>query len=291
MPELTNLRPHVERVWQRLRAPLRLGSGVCLALQPSSVRVTPPRERPARQRHVGVTVQPLLSVGSAPEVPPLPLPPLHVAPVDGGPVQLALDARISFAELGQRLKAELRGRELRLEHGRLRVDDVAVEGSAGGAPLRVHVTLRTGSSGCGGWRGTCTSPPGPATTRRAGCWCSRSWSTAWARSTRWRSWPSASGTWPCASSCSPRPLPVRAAGVAAPAGRAGLRRELAPGLRLDGDVEGFTPVGVYADGTDFVVRGQARGRLTLHAWTRGAAGPARQALRVGVGFRRGVGPV
>ena len=44
----------------------------------------------------------------------------------------------------------------------------------------------------------------------------------------------------------------------------GLRRELAPGLRLQGDIEAFTPVGVYADGADFVVRGQARGTLTLH---------------------------
>src|SRR5207237_736875 len=52
---------------------------------------------------------------------------------------------------------------------------------------------------------------------------------------------------------------------------AGLQRELAPGLRLEGHVEAFTPLGVYAEGDGFVVRGQAAG------CRRSPAPPARRA--------------
>lgn len=270
VPELTNLRPHVERVWQRLRAPLRLGSGVWLALQPSSVRVTPPRGEGLRvSATLGVTVQPLLSVGSAPEVPPLPLPPLRVAPVDGGPVQLALDARISFAELGQRLKAELRGRELRLEHGRLRVDDVAVEGSAGGALLRVHVTLRTGLFGLRRLEGDVYLTARPRYDAASGMLVLEELEYSLGTEHALAQLAERFGHVALREQLLSRArFPVRAQleSLRQLAER-GLRRELAPGLRLDGDVEGFTPVGVYADGTDFVVRGQARGRLTLHVDT------------------------
>jgi hypothetical protein len=267
VPELTNLRPHVERVWQQLRAPLRLGSGVWLALQPSSVRVTPPHgEGLTVSATLGVMVQPLLSVGRAPEVSPLPLPPLRVAPVEAGPVQLALDARISFAELGQRLKAELRGRELRLEHGRLRVDDVAVEGSAGGALLRVHVTLRTGLLGLRRLTGDVYLTARPRYDAQSGMLVLEELEYSLGTQDVLAQLAERVGHVALREQLLQRArFPVRAQLESLrQLAEAGVRRELAPGLRLDGDVEAFTPVGVYADGTDFVVRGQARGRLTLH---------------------------
>ena len=267
VPQLVDLRPHVERVWQQLRAPLPLGSGVWLALQPSSARATPPDGSGLQvSATLGVTVQPLLGVGKAPEVSPLPLPPLEVGEVRAETAVLALDARISFAELGERLRGELRGREVKLEHGRLRIDEVTVEGSAGAALLRVHVTLRTGFLGLRRLTGDVYLTARPRYDAPSGMLVLEeleySLGTEHALAQLAERW----GHLTLREYLLARArFPVRAQlETLRRLAEAGLRRELAPGLRLDGDVEAFTPVGVYADGTDFVVRGQARGRLTLH---------------------------
>ena len=283
VPELADLRPHVQRVWQQLRAPLPLGSGVWLALQPTSAQASAPEGDGLRVRStLGVTVQPLLSVGHAPVVPPLPLPPLEEAPpgeAPSGPVQLALDARISFAELGARLHEGLRGRELALEHGRVRIDEVQVEGSGGGALVRVRITLRTGFLGLRRLQGDVYLSARPRYDADSGMLVLEELEYSL-------------GTEDALAQLAERwghvTLREHLVGLARFPVRAqlehlrqlaetGLRRELAPGLRLDGDVEGFTPVGVYADGGDFVVRGLARGRLALHvdlqALLRPRAGP------------------
>jgi hypothetical protein len=270
VPQLTDLRPHVTRVWQQLRAPLSLGSGVWLALRPSSVRVTPPRGEGLRVSAVlGVTVQPLLSVGAAPRVPPAPLPPLSVHAATHEPMQLALDAHIGFAELGARLREQLRGRELSLEGQALRIDDVGVEGSGGGALLRVHVTLRTGVLGLRRVKGDVYLTARPRYDAASGMLVLDDVEYALGTEDRLVQLLERWGHGTLREQLMLRArFPVRAQlerlrGLA----ERGLQRELAPGLRLEGEVEGFTPLGVFAQEDGFVVRGQARGRLTLHVDT------------------------
>jgi hypothetical protein len=270
VPELTDLRPQLERVWGQLRAPLSLGSGVWLALRPSAVRVTPPEGRGLKVgATLGVTVQPLLSVGAAPEVPPAPLPPLSVHAATHEPMQLALDAHIGFAELGTRLREQLRGRELSLEGQRLRIDDVGVEGSGGGALLRVHVTLRTGVLGLRRVKGDVYLTARPRYDAASGMLVLDDVEYALGTEDRLVQLLERWGHGTLREQLMLRArFPVRAQlerlrGLA----ERGLQRELAPGLRLEGEVEGFTPLGVYAQEDGFVVRGQARGRLTLHVDT------------------------
>ncbi|MBF5041965.1 DUF4403 family protein [Aggregicoccus sp. 17bor-14] len=267
VPQLTQLRPRVTPVWQQLQRPLALGSGVWLALRPSAVQVTPPHGEGLRvSATLRVRVRPLLSVGRAPEVEPQPLPPLLPADGDDAPAQLALDARIGFAELGARLREQLRGRALSLQGHRLKIDDVGVEGSGGGALLRVHVTLHTGLLGLRRLEGDVYLTARPRYDAASGALVLEdveyALGTEYALARYAERWGHETLRELLAQNAR---FPVRAQlerlrGLA----EAGLQRELAPGLRLEGHVEAFTPLGVYAEGDGFVVRGQALGRLALH---------------------------
>ena len=278
VPEVTDLRPHVARAWALLQEPIALGREGWLQLRPAGVVVSPPEGRGhSVSATAGVTVRPVVSVGARPEAGAAPLPPLRVGPAGEDAVRLALDARIPYAELDARLRAELRGRTLQLEGGRLHLEDVAVEGGADGALLRLRVTLRTGFLGLRRVRGDVYLTAHPRYDAASGALVLEdleySLETQEALAQLAERWGHASAR-EALQLRARFPVSDRLEALRA-AAEAGLRRELAPGLRLEGRVEGLTPLGVYADAEGFVVRGLAEGRLALHVDTSELVRPRR----------------
>jgi hypothetical protein len=277
---LTDVRPRAAALWDELQRPVALTPGVWLLLQPRAVQASAPRGEALRLgTTLGVTVQPLVLLGEQPPPPGTrPLPPLATAeaPADEA-LKLALDVRLPYRELTARLQRELAGTTLQVDGRAVKVREVRVEGSGGGALVFLRLSSRTGPLGLRTTEADVylTARPRYDAAERLLVLEDLDYTVATedalARAAEWWN----RGRLRAALQERAR-IPVgEQLEALRGAAEGGLQRELGPGVRLSGQVQALEPQGVYTTLDAFVVRAlvQGRARLEVDSAALGAVPP------------------
>lgn len=261
-----DLRPRGEAMWNSLQSPIDLGEGFTLRLNPESVWATPLQiDASAVTATVGVGARPVVQTGPVVPEAPRPLPPLGAAPAQGadGALRIAFDTTVGFDEVTRLASQQFVGQTLELEGYHARVNTMRVEPSGGGLLFSVGVTFADGPAR--GEPGTIylTGVPDYDATRRALVVRQLDYSLE-TRSTLMQV-----GEWFLRSSLREGlaqravfPMGDRIDRMRASA-QAALRRPLAQGTTLDGEITDVRPVGAFVTDAGVVVRVEATGRARI----------------------------
>ena len=259
-----DLRPLGERLWAELQRPIDLGDGFWMALAPEAVTAGPVALDPQVVRtSVGVVARPHVTAGAPPASAPSPLPPLGQGNGGAGGFRLALDASVTFEEVGRLVSQQFRGQTMELEGHRVLVRDLRVQGS--GSALLFLVDVRFEDGAFAGQEGTVHLAGLPVyDAARGDLTVSDLDYTLETRSALVEF-----GEWFLRSSLRRQlaerarfPLGERIARLRASAERA-LTRELAPGTRLEGRLGAVTPQGAAVTATGVTLRVEVAGEARV----------------------------
>lgn len=268
-----DLRPRAESLWTGLQAPIDLGEGFVLRLQPQGVWASPLQlDTQTVSATVGITARPGVSVSAnsansdngANGV--LPLPELGSAPAGGGGdglLRIAFDTTVGFDEVTALVSQQFVGQTMELEGYHARVNTLRVEPAGGGLLFSVGVTFADGPAS--GEPGTIylTGVPDYDVSRRALVVRQLDYSLE-TRSALMRA-----GEWLMRSSLREGmarravfPLGDRIDRMRTRAQTA-LTRNLAQGTRLNGTLSEVRPVGAYVTREGVVVRVEVTGHAEV----------------------------
>jgi hypothetical protein len=124
------VRQQLEQVWSEVQRPIALQNGLSLLLNPQALSVsTLPDQEDTITLIVGLTARPKITAGPAAAV-PQPLPEISIAPAppETG-FHIALEAELSFEQLGSELTQRLKGTTYAGKDGSVMVEKVTVYGS------------------------------------------------------------------------------------------------------------------------------------------------------------------
>jgi len=139
VPSVADLKPAADSLWHILQKPFAIDSAstVWFAMSPDAVSLAPiSGNGPAANTALVVTAHPRIIVGSAPAVDRRPLPSLVLAGPAGG-IHVPLEIEVPFDEIGRRATAALSGE---VAGKGITVGDIAVWGVNDTAVVRVNVT-------------------------------------------------------------------------------------------------------------------------------------------------------
>lgn len=134
-------------MWNGLIAPIDLGDGFWMSLDPESVFAGPLVLDPSVVRaSVGIEARPYVTAGAPPSSAQRPLPALMPQPTgDGSGFRVTVDASVRFDEVTRLVAEEFRGRTLTLEGHRVLVRDLRVSGNGGALLFLVDVRFEDGA--------------------------------------------------------------------------------------------------------------------------------------------------
>ncbi len=260
-----DLRPTGERLWAGLNAPIDLGEGFWMTLDPDAVYAGPLALDPAVVRaSVGISARPHVVAGARPQEGARPLPPL--APQDGngaGGFRVTFDASVGFDEVTRLVAQEFRGRTMTLEGHRVLVRDIRVSGS--GAALLFLVDVRFEDGAFEGQSATVHLAGLPDYDAARGELVVRDLDyTLETRSAlvEFGEWFLRSGLRNDLAQHARFPLGDRIARLRTSAERA-LTRELAPGTRIEGHLSAVAPQGAAVTETGVTLRVAAEGTARI----------------------------
>ncbi len=272
-----DLRATGERVWAGLVAPIELGDGFWMSLDPESVFAGPLVLDPSVVRaSVGIDARPYVTAGAPPSNAQRPLPALMPRPAgDGSGFRVTVDASVRFDEVTRLVAEEFRGRTLTLEGHRVLVRDIRVSGNGGALLFLVDVRFEDGAFE--GQSATVHLAGLPEYDAARGALVVRDLDyTLETRSAlvEFGEWFLRGGLRNDLAERARFPLGDRVARLRASAERA-LTRDLAPGTRLEGHLSSVAPQGatVTGDGVTLRVAIEGTARVTQDV---GALGLTRQ---------------
>jgi Domain of unknown function (DUF4403) len=275
--ERGDLRPTGERLWAGLVAPIDLGEGFWMSLDPEAVYAGPLVLDPAVVRaSVGISARPHVVAGAPTQSAPRPLPPLLPREANAGRdgFRVTFDAAVGFDEVTRLVAQEFRGRTMSLEGHNVLVRDIHVSGS--GAALLFLVDVRFEDGAFAGQSATVHLAGLPDYDAARGDLVVRDLDyTLETRSAlvEFGEWFLRSGLRNDLAARARFPLGERIARLRTNAERA-LSRELAPGTRLEGHLSAVTPQGatVTAEGVTLRVAAEGTARVTQDVTSLGLTG-------------------
>lgn len=136
------IRQKVEWLWGMLQRPIPLAEGAWLTLNPEHIRMGPWSSRGSELTLVPeLRVRPMLSLGTAPNPEPKPLPPLEPSPRNAqSTFKVGLDADLSFAHASNFLAKRMVGQRFKAKRGHFEIAEAAVRGEKGRAVVDLRFT-------------------------------------------------------------------------------------------------------------------------------------------------------